>query len=256
MKHSTAVITLCSITAASAGHYDLFKRDAVTYNGDFYKPLQYNGDFYEPIKTARFNDFSRPSPVHFNQIHHQPHPYDYNQLQPQKLHQNHFQQQPQSSYYSPHHQYPLPSPQYHPQQSRFIFNQFVESYAAQQSYQDQRSTHHKKSSTLLNIITTPTPVKKVKKSVKHLKMSKSEALKMLMKIAGDDWDSLNTLNNDDSDDECTCPASEGHYASPSSCSVYYQCAQGRAHRRSCGAGLSYNILSNQCDWSQNVQCHL
>ena len=37
-----------------------------------------------------------------------------------------------------------------------------------------------------------------------------------------------------------CPEAEGHFRSPSSCSAYYQCAQGRPHLRRCGPGLAYD----------------
>ena len=37
-----------------------------------------------------------------------------------------------------------------------------------------------------------------------------------------------------------CPEAEGHFRSPSSCSAYYQCAQGKPHLRRCGPGLAYD----------------
>ena len=83
----------------------------------------------------------------------------------------------------------------------------------------------------------------------------SSALEKLMAIAGEDWD-LGTSSTDPGPgpEVFMCPVSEGHFPSPRDCSVYYQCAQGQAHRRSCHTGLSYNALTNQCDWAENVKC--
>ena len=76
------------------------------------------------------------------------------------------------------------------------------------------------------------------------------ALEKLMAIAGDNWD----LSPGPASEVFVCPVSEGHFPSPSDCSVYYQCAQGRPHRRECGPGLAYNAITNQCDWADTVPC--
>ena len=83
----------------------------------------------------------------------------------------------------------------------------------------------------------------------------TSALEKLMAIAGEDWDLSSSSTDPRAGPEVfVCPVSEGHFRSPWDCSVYYQCAQGRAHRRSCHTGLAYNALTNQCDWAENVQC--
>ena len=78
-------------------------------------------------------------------------------------------------------------------------------------------------------------------------MEKSEALQRLMAIAGE------SLSEDDGG-VFSCPAAEGNFPSPSSCSVYYQCAQGTPHRRQCDAGLYWSVDTDMCDWIENVTC--
>ena len=80
-------------------------------------------------------------------------------------------------------------------------------------------------------------------------MEKSEALQRLMAIAGS-----SLTEGGDEPEVFSCPTAEGHFPSPSSCSVYYQCAQGTPHRRDCGPGLAYNTNNNSCDWEENVTC--
>ena len=81
----------------------------------------------------------------------------------------------------------------------------------------------------------------------------SSALEKLMAIAGEDWDLTTGGSPDLGPEVFQCPALEGHFRSPRDCGVYYQCAQGQAHQRSCDTGLAYNDLTNQCDWAKNVQ---
>ena len=89
-------------------------------------------------------------------------------------------------------------------------------------------------------------------------MPKSAALKRLYEIAGDDWDAdgegihkaLSKPSN------FACPAPEGHFPSPDSCDVYYQCAHGSATQYECQAGLKWNVVTNQCDWEANVDCSI
>ena len=89
------------------------------------------------------------------------------------------------------------------------------------------------------------------------KMPKSDALQRLMAIAGDDWDVEKGIEKnllDTSRSSFICPGPEGDFPSPSSCSVYYQCAQGTPHKHTCEAGLRWNMDKNQCDWEHNVDC--
>ena len=88
-------------------------------------------------------------------------------------------------------------------------------------------------------------------------MPKSDALQRLMAIAGDDWDmEIGIQKNllDTSSSNFICPGPEGHFPDPESCAVYYQCAQGTPHKHTCEAGLKWNMINNQCDWEQNVDC--
>jgi len=90
------------------------------------------------------------------------------------------------------------------------------------------------------------------------KMGKSAALTQLMAIAGDNWEEKLLSGKDNLSAESTsdfvCPGLDGFFPSPSSCSVYYQCAQGTAHKHSCQAGLVWNTLTLQCDWAESVAC--
>ena len=90
---------------------------------------------------------------------------------------------------------------------------------------------------------------------------KSAALQRLMAIAGDSWSAgvggAGGVGGDGGqgvEEEFVCPAAEGHFPSPVSCSVYYQCAQDTPHRRQCGPGLAYDNINNICDWEDNVTC--
>ena len=80
------------------------------------------------------------------------------------------------------------------------------------------------------------------------------ALENLMAIAGEDWQLTTGGPPGPGPEVFQCPALQGHFRSPTDCAVYYQCAQGRPHRRSCDTGLAYNGLTNQCDWAENVRC--
>ena len=97
------------------------------------------------------------------------------------------------------------------------------------------------------------------------KMGKMDALKILMKIAGDHWErdlmmgskaERGSSSTAGETVDFVCPASEGHFPDPEQCDVYYQCAGGAPHRYSCHSGLQWNIYSNQCDWADSVDCSL
>ena len=96
------------------------------------------------------------------------------------------------------------------------------------------------------------------------KMGKMDALKILMKIAGDHWERDLMVGSKDSLGSSTagekveflCPANSGHFPDSSRCDVYYQCAGGTAHRYSCHSGLQWNIKNNLCDWADSVDCSL
>uniref|UniRef100_A0A0P5JHN6 Uncharacterized protein n=1 Tax=Daphnia magna TaxID=35525 RepID=A0A0P5JHN6_9CRUS len=53
-----------------------------------------------------------------------------------------------------------------------------------------------------------------------------------------------------------CPAPNGNFASPYSCSQYYVCVDGTAFLYDCPSGLHYNPALNICDWPANVNCNL
>ena len=85
---------------------------------------------------------------------------------------------------------------------------------------------------------------------------KSSALDKLVSIAGADWD--NSLHTSHSllDSSFSCPSLSGHFPDRQKCSVYYQCAEGVAHSNTCQQGLLYNMVTNTCDWQQNVDCEV
>lgn len=115
--------------------------------------------------------------------------------------------------------------------------------------------------TLFQSITKDTPDRPVhkklsQKSQKH-KIPKSDALQNLMAIAGDNWDTEIGIEKnllDTASNNFICPGPEGHFPDPKSCSVYYQCAQGTPHKRTCSPGLNWDMRTNQCDWKANVDC--
>ena len=98
-----------------------------------------------------------------------------------------------------------------------------------------------------------------KKQEKMKTGDKSSALSRLVAIAGDDWDAslhqskeiLSTTTF-----SFTCPAQAGNFPDPDTCSVYYQCAEGVAHRNTCQQGLLWNMAINMCDWENNVDCEV
>ena len=90
-------------------------------------------------------------------------------------------------------------------------------------------------------------------------MPKSAALEKLVSIAGSDWNSsLNTGKSllATTSSSFSCPSLSGDFPDPENCAVYYQCAQGVAHRHTCQQGLQWNMLINMCDWEQNVDCEI
>ena len=91
-----------------------------------------------------------------------------------------------------------------------------------------------------------------------VKMEKSAALQKLYDIAGDDWDSDETIQKSLSKQltKFICPANEGNFPDPNSCEVYHQCAHGASTRYTCQAGLKWNVATDQCDWEANVDCSL
>ena len=268
------ILTL-AVLSAEANHEMVYKREIVQYNdGLFYHEGPYVSH-HQYERQARFVD-SRPAPV-VNTVFPQ---------YPNYLYQNSYPRQPQLHPYQNNYQpqEPLVHNGYPPQQ--FLSNKYYEpqqqfkneyfqpqpgpdqySYKAPAiSFEDQledrshlkrppaRAKHHQQR---LNKSLEPS-VTTIRAGVKTgQRMSKSAALEMLMAIAGDDWD-LNTVSGtssgETSSDGFICPVSEGHFPSQHQCDVYYQCAQGTPHRRTCGPGLAYNIVTNQCDWSDNVQC--
>lgn len=115
--------------------------------------------------------------------------------------------------------------------------------------------------TLFQTITKEAPDrparKKLSETSKKHQIPKSDALQRLMAIAGDNWDAEIGIEKnllDTASDNFICPAPEGHFPDPTSCSVYFQCAQGTPHKRTCEPGLNWNMITNQCDWEANVDC--
>jgi len=89
--------------------------------------------------------------------------------------------------------------------------------------------------------------------------NKTEALRRLLEIAGDEWDSEKDMNKRIDDDNIgsstfKCPEPEGYFADRLSCTVYYHCDHGVATMEKCRSGLAWNKTTNQCDWQQNVNC--
>jgi len=91
-------------------------------------------------------------------------------------------------------------------------------------------------------------------------MRKDDALRMLMDIAGDNWDAEISIEKNLVDTggavDYQCPFTEGHFPDTKKCSVYYQCSNGTPTKHTCQPGLAWNMLTNQCDWEANVDCRL
>jgi len=51
-----------------------------------------------------------------------------------------------------------------------------------------------------------------------------------------------------------CPG-DGTHAHPSSCSIYFICANGQPHEFSCSSGLQFNERTGQCDFPDVVGCN-
>ncbi|XP_071956953.1 protein obstructor-E-like [Antedon mediterranea] len=49
-----------------------------------------------------------------------------------------------------------------------------------------------------------------------------------------------------------CPTSEGLFANPDSCSMFYQCAHGIEYHKHCPDNLVFNPVAKYCDWTYNV----
>jgi len=115
---------------------------------------------------------------------------------------------------------------------------------------------------LFQTINQPAPDREVRKKQDRKsgkkKMGKSAALTQLMAIAGDNWEEKLLSGKDNLSAESSsgfvCPGLDGFFPSPSSCSVYYQCAQGTPHKHTCQTGLVWNTGTLQCDWAESVAC--
>jgi len=120
------------------------------------------------------------------------------------------------------------------------------------------------SKSLFETINQPTPDRPARGKLSDMSsrpaLRKTDALTNLMKIAGDNWEHKLLTGEDnlhaESEKSFICPGPEGHFPSPDSCDVYYQCAQGTPHKHSCQPGLHWNIVTNQCDWKERVDCGL
>lgn len=53
-----------------------------------------------------------------------------------------------------------------------------------------------------------------------------------------------------------CPAPNGSFSSPYSCSQYYVCVDGVSFLFNCASGLFYSAPLDICDWPANVNCNL
>ena len=87
----------------------------------------------------------------------------------------------------------------------------------------------------------------------------SRALQSLLEVAGESWDPAAAIEKNllvAAGGKFECPAREGHFPAPDSCSHYYQCAHGSAIQHQCQDGLMWNVEREQCDWSSNVDCSL
>lgn len=104
------------------------------------------------------------------------------------------------------------------------------------------------------------PVRKKQSEASNLRSEpKSDAFERLVSIAGADWDSsLHTgkIILSTSSSNFSCPGLTGDFPDPDTCSVYYQCAEGVAHRHTCQEGLLWNMAINMCDWQNNVDCEV
>ena len=130
------------------------------------------------------------------------------------------------------------------------------------------SQNNDKPFNIFEYISRPTANRGVRQKIspgKMGKMGKMDALKILMKIAGDDWErdlvmgakeEHGSISSAGEKVSFLCPASEGNFPDSSRCDVYYSCAGGLAHRYSCHSGLQWNILNNVCDWADSVDCSL
>merc|ERR1711953_1397284 len=91
---------------------------------------------------------------------------------------------------------------------------------------------------IFEYISRPTSNRQARKKVntkKIKKMGKMDALKILMKIAGDHWErdlmmgskaERGSSSTAGETVDFVCPSSEGHFPDPAQCDVYYQCAGG------------------------------
>merc|ERR1712083_192709 len=145
-----------------------------------------------------------------------------------------------------------------PQQPQFQQDQF------QQQLEPQTNLDPRQTETLFSSINKPAtdrePRRQLADPSKMNHLAKNDALARLMDIAGSDWDLSSTIQENlvggQGDTDYDCRAPEGHFPDVDKCHVYYQCANGIATRQSCGAGLKYNVLTNQCDWEASVDCSL
>merc|ERR1719350_1434047 len=162
--------------------------------------------------------------------------------------------QPQEQQFQPK------QPQLQPQQQQ----RFQQQDQFQHQLEPQANLDPRKTETLFSSINKPAtdrePRRQLADPSKMNHLTRNDALARLMDIAGSDWDLSSTIQENlvggQGDTDYDCPAPEGRFPDVDKCHVYYQCANGIATRQSCGAGLKYNVLTNQCDWEASVDYSL
>ena len=197
-------------------------------------------------------------------------------IQPQQQQQQTFQSTPQQfqsqnqQFHSEQQQFQLTQQRFQPRQPQQFQPQQQQFQSQQQQFQPQQQQLFEpqpdieKTETLFSSINKAATDREPRRQMTNLSsmkhMSKNDALARLMDIAGSDWDLSHSIQENlvggPEKSDYDCPASEGHFPDTKKCNVYYQCANSISTRHSCGAGLKYNVLTNQCDWAASVDCSL
>jgi len=94
--------------------------------------------------------------------------------------------------------------------------------------------------------------------IKEKEVNKESSLQKLLAIAGDGWDTSETIEKSlkITRQKFKCPEPEGHFGDPGRCEIYYRCVHGTSTQLQCGTGLKWNSKTDQCDWGDNVDCGL
>ena len=124
-------------------------------------------------------------------------------------------------------------------------------------YRDSTKPHKSNYINKKQRIKTKTHNLKKLESLEDKQENRDESLQRLLDIAGDGWSQPSDQQHKQQQQQnFECPEPEGHFTDESDCTGYFRCVHNKWTRVACGAGLVWNNKTGQCDWEEQVTCHV